>query len=271
MSSFDDLLGSSSHGHSRKANRVDDGSSASAGDKKKKKPKSKAKLKAGKDRSAVDDRRSQADSDSTYVPEHIRAEQAKEDARRRWQRKHDGEEVTSSEESGSGGEEGSDAESTTSASSTQLVPLKLAMWDFGQCDSKKCTGRKLARLSALKELRVSQGWAGVILSPSGKQAMSMADHEIVKSYGIAVVDCSWAKLDEVPFTKIKGKHERLRQLTHCTAAHRIASHPPPAVPRRFSSFLLLLDLMKTYHARPLKPLWLCKETSWLSTIHSEST
>jgi hypothetical protein len=33
----------------------------------------------------------------------------------------------------------------------------------GQCDSKKCTGRKLARLSALKELRVNQGWPGVIL------------------------------------------------------------------------------------------------------------
>lgn len=41
----------------------------------------------------------------------------------------------------------------------------------------------------------------------------MADHEIVKAYGIAVVDCSWAKLDEVPFQKIKGKHERLRQNT----------------------------------------------------------
>lgn len=84
-----------------------------------------------------------------------------------------------------------------------LLPL------FIQCDSKKCTGRKLARLSALRELRVSQGWAGLILSPSGKQAASFADHSIVASYGIAVVDCSWAKLDEVPFSKIKGKHERL--------------------------------------------------------------
>lgn len=58
---------------------------------------------------------------------------------------------------------------------------------------------------------MNQGFAGLILSPSGKQATSMADHEIVKQYGIAVVDCSWAKLDEVPFSKIKGKHERLRE------------------------------------------------------------
>lgn len=100
------------------------------------------------------------------------------------------------------------------------------MWDFGQCDSKKCTGRKLARLGSLKELRVSQGWPGVILSPSGKQALSKADHEIVKAYGIAVVDCSWAKLDEVPFSKIKGKHERLRQWdTRETHESQWAAHP----------------------------------------------
>jgi pre-rRNA-processing protein TSR3 len=39
----------------------------------------------------------------------------------------------------------------------------LTVEDFGQCDSKKCTGRKLARLGMLKELRVSQRCKGVVL------------------------------------------------------------------------------------------------------------
>lgn len=52
--------------------------------------------------------------------------------------------------------------------------------------------------------------AGLILSPLGEVAVSAADREIVETLGIAVVDCSWAKLDDVPFSAIRGKHERLR-------------------------------------------------------------
>jgi pre-rRNA-processing protein TSR3 len=35
------------------------------------------------------------------------------------------------------------------------------------------------------------------------------DREIVEQFGAAVVECSWARLDEVPFNKIGGKNERL--------------------------------------------------------------
>jgi hypothetical protein len=29
-------------------------------------------------------------------------------------------------------------------------PIKLAMWDFGQCDAKRCTGQKLSRAGWIK-------------------------------------------------------------------------------------------------------------------------
>ncbi len=39
--------------------------------------------------------------------------------------------------------------------------------------------------------------------------MSYEDKEVVSSKGIAVIDCSWAKLDSTPFSKTKGSHPRL--------------------------------------------------------------
>ncbi|KAL9268257.1 18S rRNA aminocarboxypropyltransferase-like protein [Drosera capensis] len=56
-----------------------------------------------------------------------------------------------------------------------VVPkIQLAMWDFGQCDAKRCTGRKLARFKLLKELRVSSGFGGIVLSPTGTQCLRCA-------------------------------------------------------------------------------------------------
>ncbi|ORY92753.1 hypothetical protein BCR35DRAFT_273879 [Leucosporidium creatinivorum] len=114
-----------------------------------------------------------------------------------------------SEESG---EEGEAADELTAK-----VPV--AMWDFDHCDPRKCSGKKLSRLGLMKELRVGQRFQGIVMSPKGTQVVSPDDREIVAAAGVAVVECSWARLEEIPFHKIKSPHERL--LPYLVAANPV--------------------------------------------------
>lgn len=85
----------------------------------------------------------------------------------------------------------------------------LWMWDFNHCDPKRCTGRKLCRAGLLRSVRPSTSIPGAVLSPTASQAISRADHELILQSGLGVVDCSWARLDEVPFTRLRMGAERL--------------------------------------------------------------
>ncbi|KAH9979569.1 hypothetical protein BGW80DRAFT_604919 [Lactifluus volemus] len=89
------------------------------------------------------------------------------------------------------------------------ITVPLAMWDFDHCDPRRCSGKKLARQHLVTELRVGSRFRGVVLSPKAVQILSPADRDIIDKGGLAVVECSWARLSEIPFSKIASPNERL--------------------------------------------------------------
>ncbi|CAK4938564.1 unnamed protein product [Aphanomyces euteiches] len=88
-------------------------------------------------------------------------------------------------------------------------PISLRMWDFQQCDSKRCTGRKLCRLGYVKSMKPGAHFRGIVLSPHGTKLVSREDLTIVESTGISVIDCSWARIQEMGIKQIKSGSHRL--------------------------------------------------------------
>lgn len=55
--------------------------------------------------------------------------------------------------------------------------------------------------------------------PNAKKLLSPADNELLEQYGAAVVECSWVRVKEVPWSRIGGKCERL--LPYLVAANPV--------------------------------------------------
>ena len=105
------------------------------------------------------------------------------------------------------------------AKKNPLKGLQLRMWDFAQCDPKRCTGARLARRGVFRPMPLKQPFRGIVLSPNGTVSVSPADRPIVEEMGLSVIDCSWARLAEIPFKQMRSGHHRL--LPFLVAANQV--------------------------------------------------
>lgn len=81
------------------------------------------------------------------------------------------------------------------SNSNMLVP-KLYCLHFNECDPKKCTSLKLKKFNLLKTVNAIKGYLknSIILNPFAQKNISINDKELLKKYGLTVIDCSWKKL-----------------------------------------------------------------------------
>lgn len=114
---------------------------------------------------------------------------------------------------------GVDHDQGTTSTAGGPPPFKAACWDFNHCDSKRCSGKRLQHFGLLRQLPLNTKHPGVIISPNAKTILSPADTPLLEQHGAAVVECSWVRVAEIPWSKIGGKCERL--LPYLVAANPV--------------------------------------------------
>jgi pre-rRNA-processing protein TSR3 len=81
-------------------------------------------------------------------------------------------------------------------SNTDHSVPKLFCLHFNECDKKKCTALKLAKLNLIKIVPKIKGRVlnAIILNPFSNEELKAADREEILKFGLIVVDCSWKKI-----------------------------------------------------------------------------
>lgn len=115
----------------------------------------------------------------------------------------------------SDGDGGDDYNENDESNKVDQFNISLYMWEFGQNDPKRDSGSKLRRLGYANLLKIGQTFKGVVLSSEASEYVSMEDRNIVETFGIAGINCSWNRLNEIPFDSMgKGKNQRLLPLLY---------------------------------------------------------
>jgi pre-rRNA-processing protein TSR3 len=124
--------------------------------------------------------------------------------------------------------------------------MKLIIYHTNEDDPKKCTAKKLARLSYAKlETNVRKApFGAILLNPFSIKSISKEDLDIAKKNGILAVDCSWENVEN-NFEYLDKKNNS-RALPFLVAANPVNYGKPFKLTtlEAFAASLYILDEIK---------------------------
>ena len=88
--------------------------------------------------------------------------------------------------------------------------MRIVVYHAEECDRKKCTTVKLGKKGKVNVVtKLNQVPTGaIVLDPYSQKALSVEDRETIIEKGLVGLDCSWRRLDKVPFRLKTGKNSR---------------------------------------------------------------
>lgn len=103
--------------------------------------------------------------------------------------------------------------------------IRVIIYHAKQCDPKKCTGLRLARMRRAEIVHSMRKIPrnSVVLNPISKKALSREDVPPALRSGIVALDCSWKKAEEIFAQKWSA---RQRALPYLVAANPVNTYKP---------------------------------------------
>lgn len=91
---------------------------------------------------------------------------------------------------------------------------RLYVYHASQCDPKKCTALKILRLGLARRIaRLSSiPRKAIVLDPYSDAILARRDRENILFQGLAAIDCSWEKAEELFAARIRAERRRLPDL-----------------------------------------------------------